>query len=443
MRDTVGMPAPLDPYRTLGLAPGASADEIRRAYRQLAKANHPDSAGEAALPRFLAIQTAYEMLITGATARPACGAGTRGARTPARARRRPVRARRQRGLRGVAATGTAGGQAPEPGGRIGRGRIRASGGPASPAMAAPAGTAAVASHGPPGARANGRGAPGGRSRSPNKATLGSTSYDAAEDEPFEPDWSGGTWYGASSGTYWTINPKEYADPRKHGPEYQRRARRMIDGVDVDTTDEGPAIAGDDFTDADTETATGGPGRSRFDGRWTYPDERARGPRALGRARRRRHGAAGRRRSTNRPGRRSRRCSTASSAGRSASGAGSSSRSSGWLPIGAGIAWLAGELTGCGRFTATCVDPSGIGTLIPQLAVIVVLAAVPWLAAISRRPAPLAALLVSVAVAVVLSAAGGSRQPGVSNVVIALVFVVGYVAGAAFAAGRKLGWRRVP
>ena len=59
------MAPPLDPYRTLGLAPGATLDDIRRAYRRLAKANHPDSAGEAALPRFLAIQAAYEMLTEG------------------------------------------------------------------------------------------------------------------------------------------------------------------------------------------------------------------------------------------------------------------------------------------------------------------------------------------------------------------------------------------
>ena len=60
---------------------------------------------------------------------------------------------------------------------------------------------------------------------PNKATLGSTSYDGADGQPFEPDWGGASWYGTTSGTYWTINPKEYADPRKHGPEYQARARR--------------------------------------------------------------------------------------------------------------------------------------------------------------------------------------------------------------------------
>ena len=38
-------------------------DEVKRAYRRLAKANHPDAAGEASLPRFLAIQAAYERLL--------------------------------------------------------------------------------------------------------------------------------------------------------------------------------------------------------------------------------------------------------------------------------------------------------------------------------------------------------------------------------------------
>ncbi|MBA2299714.1 MAG: J domain-containing protein, partial [Chloroflexi bacterium] len=51
-----------DPYRTLGLPRDATLDEVRRAYRRLAKANHPDAAGEAALPRFLAIQSAYDTI---------------------------------------------------------------------------------------------------------------------------------------------------------------------------------------------------------------------------------------------------------------------------------------------------------------------------------------------------------------------------------------------
>src|SRR3990172_1687174 len=59
----------IDPYRVLGLPAGAAAAEGKRAYRRLAKANHPDSAGAAALPRFLEIQLAYETL-TSTTWRP-------------------------------------------------------------------------------------------------------------------------------------------------------------------------------------------------------------------------------------------------------------------------------------------------------------------------------------------------------------------------------------
>ena len=53
-----------------------------------------------------------------------------------------------------------------------------------------------------------------------------SSYDGAERE--EPtDWGGASWYGVSMGTYWTVNPKEYADPRRHGPEYRARGRRPV------------------------------------------------------------------------------------------------------------------------------------------------------------------------------------------------------------------------
>jgi len=52
-----------DPHRTLGVAPGATLNEIKSAYRRLVKQYHPDAAGERALPRFLAIQAAYEKLV--------------------------------------------------------------------------------------------------------------------------------------------------------------------------------------------------------------------------------------------------------------------------------------------------------------------------------------------------------------------------------------------
>ncbi|HEY6012534.1 MAG TPA: hypothetical protein VIU37_00955, partial [Candidatus Limnocylindrales bacterium] len=63
----------------------------------------------------------------------------------------------------------------------------------------------------------------GRRRATRKATLGSTSYDEARDAT-DPRWAGASWYGPTTGEYWIVNPREYADPRKHGPGYSSRLR---------------------------------------------------------------------------------------------------------------------------------------------------------------------------------------------------------------------------
>ena len=86
-------PTPIRTERS-GCPRDATLDEVRRAYRRLAKANHPDAAGEAALPRFLAIQAAYDTI----------------AGPDARAGRRPGAAR-------PAAPETALGRRPRPDGR--------------------------------------------------------------------------------------------------------------------------------------------------------------------------------------------------------------------------------------------------------------------------------------------------------------------------------------
>ena len=53
-----------DPYKVLGVAPEAAADDIRKAYRKLAKEHHPDlHPGDAvAEERFKAVAAAYDLL---------------------------------------------------------------------------------------------------------------------------------------------------------------------------------------------------------------------------------------------------------------------------------------------------------------------------------------------------------------------------------------------
>ena len=53
---------PQDPYRVLGVARQASAEEIVRAYRRAARTSHPDSGGVGSAERFRAVTAAYDEL---------------------------------------------------------------------------------------------------------------------------------------------------------------------------------------------------------------------------------------------------------------------------------------------------------------------------------------------------------------------------------------------
>ncbi len=413
-----------DPYRTLGVAPGASLNEIRSAYRRLAKTYHPDAAGERALPRFLAIQAAYERLVDAdGRLRPPGSWGSDGSRpagTPSRAD--PARARASRdawrarrtaggpaggGAADAAGSGTAGAAGRER--RTGQGRGSASGGAGSGAS------------GPGGADRH------HHRRGPRKATPGSTTYDEAA-TPLDPDWDGGAWYGPSSGTYWTINPREYADPRKHGPEYLARARwRGMDATGADAT--GPDTTA---TDGGAEWGTRA---------WTFDDRADAGPtwapRADAGARRtgpvapgasggpaaadpatapapmpdieslaRRADPANLLALARRPGRRWRLVIAGIA----------------WPPIGYALGTLLAVITGCASFSASCPEHLPTVLLLAQPLVLAGLYAVPVVAAASAF-ATIVAIVVAVPAAAVLSVGSLPRTEVEATVLGALVVVV--------------------
>ena len=437
------MAAATDPYRVLGLPRTATLDEIKRAYRGLAKANHPDAAGPSALPRFLAIQAAYEQLVDG-TGAARTRAGARPGGRPAPPPSRP--------------------SAPDP--DRANATHRAYGGRSRRARPAPPGSAGpgAAGQGAAGAGAAPRGNPtGSTSGSPKrergKATLGSTSYDDADTGPFEPDWGGASWYGTTSGTYWTINPKEYADPRKHGPEYQARARRATRQAVGDGDDPVREPGLDDPTDTTagptpgpTDT-TAGPSAGPTHSTASWWDSTAGAdarPSNDGEARTTTHEPPPRPPDRGRPADRPTEAPPPPDLATAATDLGralTDERSArgrwrlvqavvGWLPLALGLGWLVGEVSGCGRFAASC--DGGIAMLGPILSVVAlaVLLLVPRLAAIAASGA-VAAAVAAVPTTVVLAATGSAAAPDARSGVLGLVLLVAWSSGIVIAVVRRL------
>ena len=206
-----------DPFRTLGITPErvAQRDPVGvPPAREAVPPRHGRRARAAAVPRDPGgLRAARRRRGPAASrgrrrVRHRGGRASRGARDPTRARasRDAWRARRAGGS--TAAGGRATGR------DAGRGGDRA--GARAPGRAATARPAARGDEAPP------RRAP--PRRGSRKATPGLHDLRRGRRAPLDPEWDGGSWYGQSSGTYWTINPREYADPRKHGPEYHARAR---------------------------------------------------------------------------------------------------------------------------------------------------------------------------------------------------------------------------
>jgi hypothetical protein len=451
-----------DPYRTLGLPRTASLDEVKRAYRRLAKAHHPDAAGEADLPRFLAIQAAYDRIVgPGASGAGATGRGaTRRPwdADPARAdATRRAYGRRARRPAGSATRQGASRPQTDEAGRAGETSRAGEAGRSGEAGA----TGEAGWSGDRDSTADG-GQPDGGTRAGRRprATLGSTSYDGADTEPFEPDWGGASWYGTTSGTYWTLNPKEYADPRKHGPEYQARGRKAREasgaagGLSFDpeaderaTPESGPTgppppsgrtSASPTHTTASWWEATSGDPTTRGD-----PTPRAARPRP----------------SAARPG------SNGTSGSNGPSGprdpapdvdpatpfdlagrwlddgrggvAGRVGRAViGWAPIALGIGWVAGEITGCGRFSATCDAAAAPLAWFAQLVILASLLLVPGLARIAGV-ATVATLAAAIPGSLLLSAMGASADTAAAGVVLGGLLVIAWLAGLVFGLAREL------
>jgi DnaJ-like protein len=418
-----------DPYRTLGLTPGASTAEVKRAYRRLAKSFHPDSAGEAALPRFLAIHEAYEAIRAGrpwsgarASGSPTAAAGSTGGPVrsepwradPARARAARERARTGRSQRaGASAPGGAG--AAGFSGTTGRSKGSSS---------------ASGSTGPGSSAGSSRGRGSGRRRETRKATLGSTSYDEARD-PADATWSGASWYGPTTGEYWIVNPREYADPRKHGPDYQSRARRPAGGEPVEDSIEAPDRSGQEAEPPKR------PGRPRFEaprpradprraGRsspWSPPDGVRDGESIDGRA----ASTAPRSGATGDAAFRPRGRFAAASREWLGGPADDPIRRLGialvaWPPIGLAAAAAIGDLTGCTTYAAAC---GGTDTVLPWLAQAGILGLLLLLPPVARLLAAgtVAVVLALVPVTAFLVVVGGTGQ---AEAGFALAFLLGAV-----------------
>jgi hypothetical protein len=437
-----------DPYRVLGLPRGASLDEVKRAYRRLAKQLHPDSGGQRTLARFLEIQAAYEQLVGGGPGGPGGQPGSTGPRTPWSADAARADATRR-------AYGT---------------RPRRTGAPRDDS-----GTSGRPGSRPPGSRPPSSGEPrrpdAEKRRGPRKATLGSTSYDEAVDQPFDPDWAGSSWYGTTSGTYWTLNPREYADPRKHGPEYQARARRAAaeDPAEPDPETD-PELATESEPDREPEAASvaepapdpdqapadvpagAGPGwrpaaetsagtdwsatpgsideeaQSQRPADQPWPGDSRPPPRDEGG-----HGAPPfdlgsvlpnlarmfAPRTRRRP------------AGRLALAL------AGGIPVSLWLAWLLGELTGCGRFAASCEPRVMWFAWVVGLVLVGALVLVPGIAAVLAAGAT-GALAVAVPATFILTATGGAQLPDESGLVLGGALMAGWLVGVGASASR---WRR--
>ena len=280
--------------------------------------------------------------------------------------------------------------------------------------------------------------------------MGSTSYDGVDSEPFEPDWGGASWYGTTSGTYWTLNPKEYADPRKHGPEYQARARRAAEAAEASDAAPEPT---EPRTDGDRPAPPTHTTRSWWDATAAEPTSDPAAPTAE-------RPEVWSSPATHAPGSTPAASVWPSAAHMRPNGIANPSGSVweaarwletgsggvagrviravvGWAPIALGIGWLAGEITGCARFSAECDASSAPIAWFAQLVILAALLIVPRLAAAACM-ATVGTVAAAVPGSLLLTSMGGAADLSSGRAALGGLLVIGWVLGIVIGIGREIG-----
>jgi hypothetical protein len=109
---------------------------------------------------------------------------------------------------------------------------------------------------------------------------------------------------------------------------------------------------------------------------------------------------------------------------------------GWLPIALGLSWIVGEMTGCGRFAATCDDGAVAPMLfLLQVLVFAVLLVVPAAGSIATIAA-LTLLAVAIVASLVLSATGGAADGDARRAALGSMLFVAWLVGLGIALARR-------
>lgn len=235
--------------------------------------------------------------------------------------------------------------------------------------------------------------------------MGSTSYDEARDAT-DPRWAGASWYGPTTGEYWIVNPREYADPRKHGPGYSSRLRTgsgdtAREPASEDTrAEEVRQSAAAAVPPPVAEARRSGPRASAAEARGSEPSSDPPFPASIVR-----------------------------------SGSSDPLRRLGlvllaWAPVGIAAAAIIGQLTGCATYSATCDGTDPFMPWVAQAVIVGLLLVVPLLARVfaAGTLGLITGLVPATGLVIAFGGAGSSAAPPVLAAVLAIAWILGVAWG---------------